>query len=875
MVNYTVSEKEIVSTTQKILDYKFKQDRKIIYEGADIYKPLEHEVWKQRCQKLLQTFFSRAGKFSGIITFPDTRVTAKGKPWENIINTLRYWCKNSNSDNAENNEGGATGLIFRNYNLENHLSFCGMTDDEIKATSTLKSFQKKFKALENSQRFLVFNPSQKIILIIRMAGSNYDDLKSEVYHCVDEIIHLSFLLKNELKNSGVIVTGLVVYSGESTHSQTGCKDCDNFIVSSEIFNSGHDFDNFWKMLVRQDIFARLALSLEEPREKNNNATLFKTVSSKMIGYLAHLQFTVSKDPIKPVLPVTEKEPVRNIKQAELLLDKYQMEIAYSDERRIFLTGNYGTGKTVVALKKLDLLYDSLKEKEVIYYVNFAGKSQLHLEVMEKNKTKEKVKVIRGGTSLSNIINSKVLPDEEKSKTKNIHLIVDEYDSQDLSEEESESLYQIFEKEQQFKHSTVLIAIQPMKIIRSDSFSVAGKKQEFTQEKHVLGKLKGVMKVFQLRHVMRVTVEINNLIEITQNYLNNKTNQYKVERQNYSDKREKNALKLLFPKLRQESSEISKEKKPELSYQNASTKSKSSLKVVSEFSSTSSIDNVPIHFQEIIDHDELFKSTSTSIKKNRKSLQKVITKYHYTCDSEIGHGINGPLPKLIKLSKSFDECEQIGLIAFLLLEIIKIKSKRIAIIHFDKTDPRWLQLLFKVMSFFTRLTVTNDVREFLRNSGSMVLINNYNCVKGLEFSEVLLLLDEDEYFLKHFIPEAIARCMNNLTILVKPKHKGYRKSDTVRDLVHHWQESNDKNILETKEPTLTIINLKFCSDHNSIKDQSSNKTHCQKDTGKVRSYKIHKRCVWYNDMSVKIKQFQKIDRNPHLEVKKTPDEAEAM
>ena len=202
MVNYTVSEKEIVSTTQKILDYKFKQDRKIIYEVADIYKPLEHEVWKQRCQKLLQTFFSRAGKFSGIITFPDTRVTAKGKPWENIINTLRYWCKNSNSDNAENNEGGATGLIFRNYNLENHLSFCGMTDDEIKATSTLKSFQKKFKALENSQRFLVFNPSQKIILIIRMAGSNYDDLKSEVYHCVDEIIHLSFLLKNELKTAG-------------------------------------------------------------------------------------------------------------------------------------------------------------------------------------------------------------------------------------------------------------------------------------------------------------------------------------------------------------------------------------------------------------------------------------------------------------------------------------------------------------------------------------------------------------------------------------------------------------------------------------------------------------------------------------------------
>ena len=119
----------------------------------------------------------------------------------------------------------------------------------------------------------------------------------------------------------------------------------------------------------------------------------------------------------------------------MLLDRYQMEIAYSDNKRLLLTGNYGTGKSVVALKKLDLLYEDLKEKEMIYYVNFSKKGQLHLEVMEKNKTKEKVKVIKGGTSLSNIINSKILPEEQKNNTENVNLIVDEYDSQDLSKEE--------------------------------------------------------------------------------------------------------------------------------------------------------------------------------------------------------------------------------------------------------------------------------------------------------------------------------------------------------------------------------------------------------------------------------------------------------
>ena len=179
-----------------------------------------------------------------------------------------------------------------------------------------------------------------------------------------------------------------------------------------------------------------------------------------------------------------------------------------------LTGNYGTGKTVVALKKLELLYESLKEEEVIYYVNFAAKSQLHHVIMEKNKTKEKVKAIKGDTSLSNIVNFKILPDAEKNNIRNIHSIVEEYDSQYLSEKESASLYQIFEEEEQFRHSTVLVAVQPIEIDRTDYLNVDGKSREYSEAKHMFGKLEEVMKVFKLRNVMRTTVEIDNLIELT-------------------------------------------------------------------------------------------------------------------------------------------------------------------------------------------------------------------------------------------------------------------------------------------------------------------------------------------------------------------------
>ena len=143
MINYGLNENQIQSYTQDTLDYKFKQEIKIIYEGVDIFIHLEHKEWNKRCQTLLQTFFSIVGQYSGIITFPDTKFTARGKPWENILNTLKHWCAGSNSSRGKNNQDDAPGLIIRNYNLKNHLNFCGITYDEIKTVLTSRSLKKK------------------------------------------------------------------------------------------------------------------------------------------------------------------------------------------------------------------------------------------------------------------------------------------------------------------------------------------------------------------------------------------------------------------------------------------------------------------------------------------------------------------------------------------------------------------------------------------------------------------------------------------------------------------------------------------------------------------------------------------------------------
>ena len=138
----------------------------------------------------------------------------------------------------------------------------------------------------------------------------------------------------------------------------------------------------------------------------------KAIASKILGYLSHLQYETLEE---PVLPVTEQNATDNIKQAELLLNRYQMEIACSDDKRIWLEGNYSTGKTVVALKKLELLVKTLKDKEAIYYVNFAKKSLLDLLIKQRFEKYENVRAIKGGHSLSDIIKHQILPKREGTR----------------------------------------------------------------------------------------------------------------------------------------------------------------------------------------------------------------------------------------------------------------------------------------------------------------------------------------------------------------------------------------------------------------------------------------------------------------------------
>ena len=81
---------------------------------------------------------------------------------------------------------------------------------------------------------------------------------------------------------------------------------------------------------------------------------------------------------------------QQFKQTYFLYTPQQMNIHFSDAKHVAIQGSYGSGKSLLGLKKLELIWNSLGRNEKIIYINFDSKSKLHF-LMEEN-VKEYVKI---------------------------------------------------------------------------------------------------------------------------------------------------------------------------------------------------------------------------------------------------------------------------------------------------------------------------------------------------------------------------------------------------------------------------------------------------------------------------------------------------
>ena len=70
---------------------------------------------------------------------------------------------------------------------------------------------------------------------------------------------------------------------------------------------------------------------------------------------------------------------------------------------------------------------------------------------------------------------------------------------------------------------------------------------------------------------------------------------------------------------------------------------------------------------------------------------------------------------------------------------------------------------------------------MNRKGNITLIVNFQYVRGMEFENVIIVADPDEYFLKHYFPEALARCTKNLALIMLENKKKKKKKKLSREL----------------------------------------------------------------------------------------------
>ena len=129
----------------------------------------------------------------------------------------------------------------------------------------------------------------------------------------------------------------------------------------------------------------------------------------------------------------------------------QLRIAYSLRKHIMIKGCYGSGKTIVVLKKAEILSRSLTQDDSLYYIICESRSVLGKEIQSNLR----LKVVCNERQVpASAIVEEIL--ESDSKTGKLNLIFDEFDGGDLDEIESKKLNYKFTTNERLKYSSVIL-----------------------------------------------------------------------------------------------------------------------------------------------------------------------------------------------------------------------------------------------------------------------------------------------------------------------------------------------------------------------------------------------------------------------------------
>ena len=621
----------------------------------------------------------------------------------------------------------------------------------------------------------------------------YVEQKNVIFICekVEKGLHMDQCLKNiatmvkyfltlysrEIQESGVTVVGLLIRENGKQGELVGCSFCRLFSLSRKDFESPTTFKSFWSSIENYEGWWDLA----NPKKQNK---LFNDLAAEISCYMALHEKNI---------PALTDDKSQQFKQTYFLFSHQQMNIHFSNAKHVIIQGSYGSGKSLLGLKKLELIWENHRPNEKIVYINFDSKSKLH-DLMEKN-VKEYVGISpRNIKSINRIENtlqssdrliylwhnsagenlSAILQETARLTTSaNYHLIIEEYDGETLTHDEAAKITTLV-KDGDLMESNIILLAQPL--MKNRSWSIGNKNYE--KETGMFHELNSAFKIVKLEAVFRCSNEICEITKSTQNFVRNKESVFQTE--------------LSFERRQQSGGNEKLMVSP-----NALGSNYSDLETATNEKGTSNAEN-----DHAMDLDQAFKR-SAPLQNINAAENKIVSNFGFLCDPKQGVDIKGIKPNLF----DFSDIDLVSDIAVISLASVLKKSidrnKMLTVLYLTDEQPKLLTMAIQLFTELDkRFSCTDDIKKCLykKKQSRMIFSSIFRSVNGMEFDHVVIVVSQSEYYLKYYIPLAISRCTYDLTFVLLPEDELSSENGSLREL------SNISSITRSDEAKETVASM---------------------------------------------------------------------
>ena len=756
--------------------------------------------WKTKCE----SYFNRHFKTSSVSVVPSVG--------DIIMNTLRSVCS----------ENKGRGFVFKNYDIAKHLEFLGYNKKSLDANLGVPLMRKSIS-------YIAYTEQRNTVFIFEkvLNSSSVDQLRKNISVMIKYFLTL---YNTEIQASGVKIIGILIREKEQQGELPKCSFCDLFSASYKDFETPTTFKVWLNAIETYEGW----WDLSNCKNQNN---LFYNLAADILCFMA-LQ--------EKSLPTVTDGKSQQFKQTYLLYTPQQMDIHFSDAKHVVIQGSYGSGKSILGIKKLELISKGLGPNEKIIYINFDHNSDLHF-LMEKNLkeyagiSSRKIKHTKSigdilkspsrliylchnstGESLSAILQETVrlsMSTKKMVKT-NFHLIIEEFDGETLSHNEAAKITKLV-KGDNLKKSHIILLAQPL--MKKRSLKIG--KESYEKETCMFHELENTFKILKLEKVLRCSNEISAITKSTQNYVQNKDSVFTTEMDEFT----------LGQRQRSESNQ----------------KLQIGTSPNFETSRNEKISNTSNDFSKInksldrgIDLDEAFER-SAPLQKSNATKNKIVSKFGFICEPSQGVDIEGLKPNLVKFSEGINLTSDIAVISLaLVLKGFIGKNKKTTFLYMTEEQPgilrRTFQLLLRLDENFS---YTQDIRKYLQKNkqSKMIFSSNFRCVNGMEFDHVVIVVTQTEYYLKYYLPQVISRCTYDLNFVLLPKDKNDKTKETVANMI---EELNHECLVRQT----VITDCKEC-------EKSWSCYSISKEADNKQTFKMHTHSDQYKDYSSHLKNYK--------------------